>query len=87
LTYRPARHPAADIGRGSVGQQSRFDLWAPQTGLSVYTHDVLRLPLAWSEKFHNLKQYRVHGVSGHWASAGVPDMYLADVRDFFRPLR
>jgi hypothetical protein len=53
----------------------------------VFTADVLLSPKSWSEKYYNLKQYRVHNTGGHFAPYEEPEIVVNDLRDFFRTLR
>jgi hypothetical protein len=43
--------------------------------------------MTWTSKYFNLQQYRVHNEGGHFAPLEVPDIYVDDVRTFFRTLR
>ncbi len=66
---------------------NRFPVVEAPTALGVFPADVLLMPKKWSEKYYNLKQYRVHSGGGHFASFERPDEWLDDVRTFFRTLR
>jgi pimeloyl-ACP methyl ester carboxylesterase len=65
----------------------RFPMVEAPTALGVYPADVLLMPKRWSERYYNLKQYRVHPRGGHFAPYECPDLFVDDVRDFFRGLR
>ena len=43
--------------------------------------------LAWTKKYFNLRRYRVHNEGGHFVPLEVPEVYIDDVRSFFRGLR
>lgn len=66
---------------------SRFPVVEAPTALGIFPGDVLLMPKKWSEKYYNLQQYRVHRKGGHFAPAEVPDVFLGDVRTFFRKFR
>jgi len=66
---------------------NRFPVVEAPTALGVFPADVLLMPKKWSEKYYNLKQYRVHSGGGHFAPFERPDEWLDDVRTFFRTLR
>jgi hypothetical protein len=57
------------------------------TAVSVFVNDVYRMPKRWTERYFNLQQYRVHGHGGHFAPYEVPDIFVSDIRDFFRTFR
>jgi pimeloyl-ACP methyl ester carboxylesterase len=57
------------------------------TAVSIYPGEIYKPPKTWTEKYFNLKQYRVHSSGGHFAPLEQPDIYVNDVRDFFRTLR
>ena len=65
----------------------RFPVVEAPTALGVYLSDVILMPKKWSEKYYNLQQYRVHEKGGHFAPYEVPDIFLDDVRTFFRGFR
>ncbi len=44
-------------------------------------------PITWTKQYFNLRQYRVHDSGGHFAPPEVPEVYVDDVRSFFRGLR
>ncbi|MGE0860480.1 MAG: epoxide hydrolase family protein [Gammaproteobacteria bacterium] len=65
----------------------RFPMVEAPTALGVYPADVLLMPKRWSERYYNLKQYRVHPRGGHFAPYECPDLFVGDLRDFFRGFR
>ena len=66
---------------------SRFPVVEAPTALGVFPADVLLMPKRWSERYYNLQQYRVHDRGGHFASYECPDLFINDIRDFFRGFR
>ncbi|WP_448641923.1 epoxide hydrolase family protein [Geodermatophilus sp. URMC 63] len=65
---------------------------APQvdvpTGVSVFPHEIFQPPQAWVERqLTDLRAWREHDSGGHFAAMERPVEVVADVREFFRPLR
>lgn len=65
----------------------RFPVVEAPTACSVFTHDVLLMPRRWAEKYYNLKRWRVFSSGGHFAPMEEPEVYLDEVRSFFRDYR
>ncbi|HVV30358.1 MAG TPA: epoxide hydrolase [Mycobacteriales bacterium] len=61
-------------------------LQAP-TGIAVYPHEIVLAPRALAERFANLVHWTVMPRGGHFAPAEEPELYVQDVRAFYRPLR
>ena len=57
------------------------------TAESIVPGEICKLPLTWAEQCFDLRQHRVHDSGGHFAPPEVPDVYVDDVRSFFRGLR
>lgn len=57
------------------------------TAVSVFLQDVRRPARNWAERYYDLRQWRVHERGGHFAPFERPDAFVADLRDFVRPLR
>jgi epoxide hydrolase len=55
------------------------------TGVAVFPMDVTIRPIA--EREHNIVHWTEFDRGGHFAAMETPDLLVADVRDFFRPLR
>ena len=49
--------------------------------------EIYKPPIKWTKQYFNLQQYRVHHAGGHFAPLEVPDIYVDDVRTFFRQFR
>ncbi len=65
---------------------------APQvdvpSGVSLFPHEIFVPPRAWVERqLTDLRLWREHDSGGHFAAMERPGELLADVREFFRPLR
>ena len=83
-------HAAADWDGGDDGEGSPADAWevpadvVPQ-GLAVFGgDDLLRKVL---DPDHKMAHWTEHDRGGHFAALEVPDLLVADLRTFFRPLR
>lgn len=61
-------------------------LQAP-TGIAVFPGEILLVPRALAERHANLVHWSVMPTGGHFAPAEEPDLYVEDIRRFFRPLR
>jgi pimeloyl-ACP methyl ester carboxylesterase len=66
---------------------SNFPVIGAPSAVSIFPGEIYKPPLKWTEKYFNLKQYRVHDRGGHFAPLEVPDIYVDDVRTFFRQYR
>jgi epoxide hydrolase len=55
------------------------------TGVAVFPMDVTIRPIA--EREHNIVRWTEFDRGGHFAAMEAPDLLVADVREFFRPLR
>ena len=66
---------------------ANFPVVGAPTAVSIYPGEIYKPPRAWTEKYFNLQQYRVHDDGGHFAPLEVPDTYVDDVQTFFRRFR
>lgn len=57
------------------------------TGISVFPVDVVYRPRKIAEQSADIVYWKDHDRGGHFAWAEVPEVLVADVREFFRPLR
>ncbi|MFW3169746.1 epoxide hydrolase family protein [Geodermatophilus sp. CPCC 206100] len=58
------------------------------TGVSLFPHEILQPPREWAQaQFPDLRMWHEHDRGGHFAAMERPDALVADVREFFRPLR
>jgi epoxide hydrolase len=61
---------------------------AVPTGVSLFPHEIFQPPREWvQEQFPDLRLWREHDRGGHFAAMEQPELLVADVREFFRPLR
>ena len=71
------------IGRGALPQE----YVAVPTGIANFPGEVTRTPRSWVEHRYNLTHWTNHDRGGHFAAMQVPDLFVDDVRAFFRPIR
>lgn len=57
------------------------------TGIAVFPKELVILPRAWAEEYYNLARWTQMAAGGHFAPMEEPDALIADLREFFRPLR
>jgi pimeloyl-ACP methyl ester carboxylesterase len=57
------------------------------TGIGVFPEDVALLPRSVCEQAANLQHWSVQPEGGHFAPSEVPNVYVDELRTFFRPLR
>ena len=57
------------------------------TGIAVYPHEIIRPPRAWCEQVYNVQHYTRQPKGGHFAAMEQPQLFVDDVRAFFRQLR
>jgi len=71
------------IGRGALPQA----YVAVPTGIANFPGEVTRTPRAWAEHRYNVTHWTNHDRGGHFAAMQVPDLFVDDVRAFFRTIR
>ena len=57
------------------------------TGAAIFPAEIFITPKAWAEAAYDLRHWTVMPRGGHFAALEQPDLYLRDVREFFRLLR
>ncbi|MEU4242495.1 alpha/beta hydrolase [Actinoplanes sp. NPDC026619] len=57
------------------------------SGYSLFPGDFLPPPRAWLERTSNVARVTEHGQGGHFAPFEEPELYAAELREFFRPYR
>jgi pimeloyl-ACP methyl ester carboxylesterase len=58
------------------------------TGVARYPReDVMRFPRAWVERQYDVTHWAVLPRGGHFAAMEQPDLFVDDVRTFFRAVR
>ncbi|MFO1538057.1 MAG: epoxide hydrolase family protein [Actinomycetota bacterium] len=57
------------------------------TGVANYPGEVTRTPRSWAERRYHITHWVEQPRGGHFAAMQVPDLFVADVREFFRTVR
>ena len=57
------------------------------TGVARYPKEVLRYPRSWVEQRYNVTHWAVMPRGGHFAAMEQPELFVDDVRTFFRTVR
>ena len=57
------------------------------TGVANYPGELIRSLRPHAERFFNIVHWSELPRGGHFPAMEVPDLFVADVRSFFRPLR
>ena len=57
------------------------------TGCAVFPGEIITMPKAWAENLYNVTRYTTFDRGGHFAAMEEPDLFVEDVRAFFRTLR
>jgi microsomal epoxide hydrolase len=60
---------------------------AVPTGMAVFPGEVTKLPRRWVEQDYNITHWREQPRGGHFAAMEVPDVYVDEIRTFFRTVR
>ena len=69
---------------GRFGPGERVEV---PTGAAVFPREIFRVPRRWAEHSFNLVHWTEMPRGGHFAAMEVPDLFVDDVRTFFRALR
>lgn len=77
--------------------EGAHNLWSPErdslpvvvapTGVALYAKEPFKPPNAWLNSYYNLHRLTEMSKGGHFAPAEVPELWVEDVREFYRPLR
>ncbi len=54
---------------------------------ALFSRDLSHPPRAWAQRFFNVQRWTEFPRGGHFAAMEQPDVLVADIRAFFRPLR
>lgn len=57
------------------------------TGHARYPAEITKTPRAWAEAVYDIVHWNEQPEGGHFAAMEVPDLYVEDVRSFFRTVR
>ncbi|WP_214406754.1 epoxide hydrolase family protein [Pseudonocardia lacus] len=66
----------------------RLDQIDVPTGITMFPQELVRLPRHWLERrFTDLRHWSEQPTGGHFASLEQPEVFVDELRTFFRPLR
>jgi epoxide hydrolase len=69
-------------------RRQRLETVEVPTGVTVFPHEMTRLPRHWVERrFTDLRHWSTREVGGHFASMEQPETFVDEVRAFFRLVR
>ena len=57
------------------------------TACAAFPKELIFTPQRWLEAGYNLTRYTIMPSGGHFAAGEVPELFVGDVRAFFRDLR
>lgn len=57
------------------------------TGCAIFPRDVRRVPRPWAERLYNIQRWEEMPAGGHFASLEEPELFVSEIRAFFRHLR
>jgi pimeloyl-ACP methyl ester carboxylesterase len=57
------------------------------TGVARFPKEIMRFPRSWVENHYNVTHWTVMPRGGHFAAMEEPELYLEDIRKFFRTVR
>jgi pimeloyl-ACP methyl ester carboxylesterase len=57
------------------------------TGIARYPKEVIRFPRAWVERHYNVTHWADMPRGGHFAAMEQPELFVDDLRRFFRTVR
>ena len=69
-------------------KRRRLDEVPVPTGVTLFPHEIMRLPRSWVERrFTDLRYWNEPEVGGHFAAMEQPEIFVDELRTFFRKLR
>jgi epoxide hydrolase len=69
------------------GRFPPFDRLEVPTGCAIFPGEIIRMPESWARNLYNVTHYTRFDRGGHFAAMEEPDLFVADVREFFRTVR
>ncbi len=57
------------------------------SGFAIFAGDVVRPPRAWLDRVANVVRATEPPRGGHFAAFEEPELYVTELREFFRPFR
>ena len=82
-TFRARRRRLAAAARG----QPAPSYVAVPTGVARYPKEVVRYPRTWVERRYNVTYWAEMPRGGHFAAMEQPELFVDDLRSFFRTVR
>ena len=73
--------------RQAAGAAMPRQYLAVPTGIANYRGEITKTPRAWAERRLNITYWSELPRGGHFAAMQVPDLFVPDVREFFRTVR
>lgn len=71
----------------STPAQKAMEFINVPTGAAIFPAELFLIPRSWAEAAYDLRHWTVMTEGGHFAALEKPDLYLDDIREFFRSLR
>lgn len=71
-------------------RSGRFPPFEPitvPTGCAIFPGEIVKMPESWAKNLYNVTHYRRYDRGGHFAALEEPDLFIGDVREFFRGVR
>ena len=84
LYYEAGLHRGVPQGGGTGGSTSRIEV---PTGCAIFPREIMRPPRAWAEAIYNVTRWTEMPRGGHFAALEQPELFVDDVRAFFRTVR
>ncbi|MEO6123257.1 MAG: epoxide hydrolase family protein [Ilumatobacteraceae bacterium] len=69
------------------GRFPPFERVEVPTGCAVFPGEIISMPQAWARNLYNVTRYTTFDRGGHFAAMEEPDLFIDDVRAFFRTVR
>ena len=69
------------------GRFPPFERLEVPTGCAVFPGEIIQMPEGWARKLYNVTHYKRFDRGGHFAAMEEPDLFVGDVREFFRTVR
>lgn len=57
------------------------------TGHARYPAEIIKTPRSWAEEFYNVVHWNEMSEGGHFAAMEVPELFVGEIRSFFREIR
>jgi microsomal epoxide hydrolase len=69
------------------GRFPPFEPVSVATGCAIFPGELVKMPEAWARNLYNVTRYTRFDRGGHFAALEEPDLFVDDVRAFFRTVR